>query len=297
MMEKETLRAASLLLFAGGLFAQPPSPPKSPAPLDFEVATVKPRDPDHRRMPAGVTGGPGTSDPGRISYGGMTMRRLLLLAYEVTGEQLSGPDWLNDTDFDIMANVPPGSTKEQVHVMLQRLLMERFKMTIHHESQDKLAYDLSVAKTGLKLKETVYPNAKPASGSSIEFTLDKNDFPVLPKEAAVQARLDWVKNGSFRSTFRAYPISKFVQDLVGVLTTMISVSDDPTRTFAARVIDKTGLTGRYDFTLEYAGLDDNSTGPGIFSAVDKQLGLKLEKSKAPLDIIVIDHINKTPIEN
>jgi uncharacterized protein (TIGR03435 family) len=297
MVEKEILRAASLLLLPCGLFAQPPSPPKSTAPLEFEVATIKPRDPDHRTMPAGVTGGPGTSDPGRISYGAMTMRRLLLLAYEVTGEQLSGPDWLNDTDFDIVAKVPPGSTKEQVHVMLQRLLMDRFKMTIHHELQDKLAYDLSVSKTGLKLKETAYPNAKPASGSSLEFTLDKNDFPILPKDAAVQARVDWVKNGSFRSTFRAYPISRFVQDLVGVLTTMISVSDDPTRTFAARVIDKTGLMARYDFTLEYAGLSDDSAGPGIFSAVEKQLGLKLEKSKAPLDIIVIDRISKTPTEN
>jgi uncharacterized protein (TIGR03435 family) len=131
----------------------------------------------------------------------------------------------------------------------------------------------------------------------MEFTLDKNDFPILPKEAAVQARVDWVKNGSFRSTFRAYPFPSLVQDLVAILTTMIGVSDDPTRTFAARVIDKTGLTGRYDFTLEYAGLNDDSAGPGIFSAVEKQLGLKLDKSKAPLDIIVIDRINKVPTEN
>jgi uncharacterized protein (TIGR03435 family) len=78
---------------------------------------------------------------------------------------------------------------------------------------------------------------------------------------------------------------------------MITVSDDPTRTFAARVIDKTGLTGRYDFTLEYAGLGDDATGPNVFSAIEKQLGLKLDKSRAPLDVIVIDHIDKVPVEN
>jgi uncharacterized protein (TIGR03435 family) len=295
MLGKGLRCAATGLLFAFGLFAQQPDPQTSAAPLEFEVATVKPQDPD-RRMLAGVTGGPGSADPGRISYR-MTLRRLLLLAFDVTGERLSGPDWLNDTTFDIMAKVPEGSTKEQVRVMLQHLLGERFKMILHHEMQEKAAYDLTVAKTGLKLKETFYPNAKPATSSSLEFTLDKNEFPVLPKDLAVQARVDWVKNGSFRSTFRAYPISAFVRDLVGVLTTMITVSDDPTRTFAARVIDKTGLTGRYDFTLEYAGLGDDATGPNVFSAIEKQLGLKLDKSKAPLDVIVIDHIDKVPVEN
>jgi uncharacterized protein (TIGR03435 family) len=283
MMEKNFLRAAAVLLLSCGLFGQ------APAQLQFDVATVKPTPPD--RPP---TLGP--SDPGRVTYR-MTMRRLLLLAYGVAGEQLSGPSWLDDTSFDVVAKMAESSTKEQVHAMLQHLLMERFKMVLHHELQDKAANELSIAKTGLKLKETEYPNAKPASSSSMAFTLDKNNFPVLPKDLAVQARVDWVKNGSFRSTFRSYPFATFVEDLEGILTMMITVSDDPTRTFAARVIDKTGLTGRYDFNLEYAGLDDNSTGPGIFSAVEKQLGLKLDKSKAPLDVIVIDHIDKVPMEN
>lgn len=291
MMEKELLRAAAVLLFPYGLFAQAPAGSR----LEFEVATVKPWDPD-RRMLAGANGGPGTADPGRISYR-MTLRRLLLLAYEVTGEQLSGPDWLNDTDFDIVAKVPEGSTKEQVHAMLQHLLEERFRMILHHELQDKPAYDLSVAKGGSKLKETLYPNAKLVSSGSTDFTLAKNDFPILPEGLAVQTRVDWVKNGSFRSSFRAYPIAGLAQDLAGVLTLTITPDQDPTRTFVTRVIDKTGLTGRYDFTLEYSGFGEDASGPGIFSAVEKQLGLKLEKVKAPLDVIVIDHINKVPVDN
>jgi uncharacterized protein (TIGR03435 family) len=282
MMAKKLLCAALVLLLPGGLFAQ------APGQLQFDVATVRPTP---ERPPT-----LGLSDPGRVTYR-MTMRRLLLLAYEVSGEQLSGPSWLDDTSFDIVAKMPVGSTKEQVHVMLQYLLTERFKMVLHHELQDKAAYDLSIAKTGLKLKETEYPNAKPASSSSTELTLDKNNFPVLPKDLAVQAKVDWMKGGMFRSTFRSYPFATFVADLVGILTMMITASDDPTRTFAARVIDKTGLTGRYDFNLEYAGLSDDANGPGIAAALEKQLGLKLEKSRAPLDVIVIDHIDKVPAAN
>jgi uncharacterized protein (TIGR03435 family) len=279
MLEKKLLPAAAVLLFPGGLLAQ-----------QFEVATIKPT-PQADRLP---TLGP--SDAGRVTYR-TTLRRLLLTAYEIDGAQLSGPAWLDDTSFDIVAKMAEVSTKEQVHVMLQHLLTERFKMALHHEMQDKAAYELSIAKTGLKLKETEYPNAKPASSSSMEFRLDKNNFPVLPKDLAVQARIDWVKGGAFRSTFRAYPFTTFVEDLTGILTMMIAASDDPTRTFAARVIDKTGLTGRYDFNLEYAGLGDDAGGPGIVTALEKQLGLKLEKSKAPLDVIVIDHIDKVPVEN
>jgi uncharacterized protein (TIGR03435 family) len=296
MIMRERVRAAAMLLFPLGLFAQQPVPQRNAGPLEFEVATIKPADPEHPG-PAGSTGGPGTSDPGRISYR-MTLRKLLQLAYEVTFEQLSGPDWLSNPTFDIMAKVSEGSTTGEVHVMLQHLLAERFRMTFHHELQDKLAYDLTVAKGGSKLKETLYPDAKPAAGSTMEFTLDKNDFPILPPDAAVQARVTWTKNGSMRSGFRAYSIGALAQDLAGVL----AEATPSEGMVPPRVIDKTGLTGRYDFTLEYANfiyasVDDGVRGPSIFSAVEKQLGLKLEKTKAPLDVIVIDHIDKAPAEN
>jgi len=291
-MAKKLPRIAAALVLPFGLFAQAPvgSQPQ------FEVATVKPADPN-RPAPARSTGGPGSPNPERLSYR-MTLRNLLLLAYEIAYEQLAGPDWLGDTSFDIMAKVPAGSSAAQVHVMLQNLLVERFRMTLHHEMRDKPAYALTIAKGGPKLKETAYPNAKPASNGSLEFTLDKNDFPILPKDLAVQARVNWMKNGSFRSTFRAFPMGEFAQDLASVLAEAVpSVGMVP-----ARVFDKTGLAGRYDFTLEYANfiyssVDDTISGPSIFSAVEKQLGLKLEKVKAPLDTIVIDHIDKVPMEN
>ncbi|HEY1760495.1 MAG TPA: TIGR03435 family protein [Bryobacteraceae bacterium] len=295
MMETAQFRLAAVLMIPCGLFAQAPGAQK----LEFEAATVKPADPD-RRGPVRSEGGPGSADPGRLSYPGMTLRNLLLRAFDLPPGQLAAPDWLYDTQFDVMANVPAGSTKEQVRVMLQNLLVERFKITFHHEMQDKPAFDLTVAKGGPKLKTTAYPNAKPNSSGSLQFTLDKNDFPILPKELAVQARVDWVKNGSFRSTFRAFAIADLAQSFASILTEAVPLVGN----VIPRVFDKTGLTGRYDFTLEYSnfvyGRPDNDveiTGPSIFTAVEKQLGLKLEKSKAPLDMMVIDHIEKTPVAN
>jgi uncharacterized protein (TIGR03435 family) len=291
MLEKRFLLAALAFLLPHGLFAQQK--------LEFEVATIKPVDPD-RRGAVRSTGGPGSADPERLSYPDITLRSLLLLAYELPPGQLAGPDWMYDTRFDIAAKVPPKSSMAEVHIMLQNLLVERFRMTLHHELQDKAAYNLTVAKGGPKLKETAYPNAKPIASGSLSFTLDKNDFPVLPKEAAVQARVDWVKNGSFRSTFRAFPISDFAQDMANVLTEAVPLVG----MVIPRIFDKTGLTARYDFTLEYSNFiydrpdnDVEITGPSIFTAVEKQLGLKLEKSKAPLDILVIDHVERAPAAN
>jgi uncharacterized protein (TIGR03435 family) len=166
-------------------------------------------------------------------------------------------------------------------------------MTLHHELQDKPAYDLTIAKTGSKLMETAYPNAQPPSAGPVEFTLDKNDFPILPKDAAKQARVSWIKKDSIRSTFRAYSIAGLAQELAGVLAEAVPSEG----MVSPRVIDKTGLTGRYDFTLEYASASADATGPSIFTAVEKQLGLKLDKSKAPLDVIVIDRIDKVPTAN
>jgi uncharacterized protein (TIGR03435 family) len=291
MMDKRFLLAIAAFLFPYGLLAQQK--------LEFEVATIKPTDPD-RRGAVRSTGGPGSADPERLSYPDITLRNLLLLAYELPPGQLAGPDWLYDTRFDIAAKVPLKSSMADVHIMLRNLLVERFKISLHHEMQDKAAYNLTVAKGGPKLKQTAYPNAKPIAGGSLNFTLDKNDFPILPKEAAVQARVDWVKNGSFRSTFRAFSIADFAEGLASILTEAVPLIG----MVKPRVFDKTGLTARYDFTLEYSNFvydrpdnDVEITGPSIFTAIEKQLGLKLEKSKAPLDMLVIDHVEKVPVAN
>lgn len=271
---------------------------QTPKKLEFEVAILKTFDPQNPNPASGphppMSGGPGTSDPERISFR-LDLRKLLMQAYSVRADQIAGPDWIRGATFDIVAKVPAGATKDQANVMLQNLLLDRFGMKIHHEMRDAPAYAMTVAKGGSKLKETAYPNASPDAPASLAFALDKNDFPILPKEAAFQMRANWIKNDSMRSTFRAFTMDRLAQEVQGALPDFMATELGG---LPPRVVNRTGLTGAYDFTLEYADHSDaDANGPSIFSAVEKQLGLKLDKINLPQDVIVIDHAEKTPQEN
>jgi uncharacterized protein (TIGR03435 family) len=266
-----------------------------PLHLEFEVATVKPFDLRNSPAKVAVSGGPGTSDPGRISYHN-DMRRLLMQAFGVRPDQVSGPEWIKTEGFDVAAKVPPGTTAAQANVMLQNLLAERFGITLHHEMRNAPAYAMTVAKSGLKLKDTEYPNASLDAPDSLSFTRDKNEFPILPKDLNAQIRVSWTKNGSIRSTFRSYPVARFAQDVEGALPNFEASELGPSGV-PPRVVDKTGLTGKYDFTFEYSDGSVESFGPSLPSALEKQLGLRLDKIELPQDVIVIDRINKVPLEN
>src|SRR5262249_3697028 len=121
----------------------------------FEVASIKPAAPpsDPHRIMVGMRGGPGTPDPGQISYFNVTLRNVLMTAYDVKDYQISGPGWLGSERYDIIAKVPPGTTKEQLRLMLQNLLAERFQVSLHHESKELPMFALVVAKGGPKMKE------------------------------------------------------------------------------------------------------------------------------------------------
>src|SRR5579872_6062128 len=142
--------------------------------LTFEVATVKPAAlpsaPDgQHRIRFGSQGGPGTSDPGQISYSFLSLRNLLAQAFDLKTFQISGPDWLDSERFDIVAKVPKGATKGDVPVMLRNLLRERFQLTFHRDKKDLPVYALVAGKSGPKMKESADqsdPNAAPASGAS-----------------------------------------------------------------------------------------------------------------------------------
>lgn len=266
------------------------------APLAFDLATVKPWDPQAVRVArAPVSGGPGTSDPGQISYHN-DLRRLFMQAYGVRSDQIAGPEWMKTERFDITAKVPRGASTDQVNVMLQNLLVERFGVALHHEMRDAPAYAMTVAKGGLKLAETAYPNAPADEPASLSFARDKNDFPIIPKELAVQIRVSWAKAGSIRSAFRAFTLARLAKEVEGALPDFLA-SEEGVAGVPPRVLDQTGVTGQYDFTLEYGNDSPDSTGPSIFSALEKQLGLHLDKIKIPQDVIVIERINKTPQDN
>jgi uncharacterized protein (TIGR03435 family) len=301
--------AGAIAILACSILAQ--SPPQ--AGLTFDVASVRmsgPLPPNSPPIPAvGImNGGPGTSDPQRIAYSRVLMRRILVNAFGVRPDQIEGPGWVNDNDpattpaYDIVANVPPNTTREQLNIMIQNLVKERFHMTLHREKKDFDAYRLVVAKGGPKLQQSAepqVPSRAPQTGASPRSEFDQRGFPVISVGTAA-----YVTNGHARATFTKVRVSQ----LLSVLSSQFLGS--------THLEDQTGLTGTYDFKLEFstAGLlgrlavaDAQRKGgspgiavdpvPDLFTALEKQLGLKLEKSKATLDVIVIDHIDKVPTDN
>jgi len=136
---------ACALLIGGGAFGQTFAERPS-----FEVASIKPhvRPPGNGLRRVGSRGGPGSGDPTRYSIENMTPANLVTMAYDIAFYQLSAPDWMERDRFDIAARVPEGSTKEQLPLMLQRLLGERFGLKVHFEKREMPAYELVVAKRG-----------------------------------------------------------------------------------------------------------------------------------------------------
>lgn len=284
--------------------------------LTFDVATVKPAAPPQPQAGRGnfvffgKTGGPGTTDPGRITWPNVALFNLLITAYDLQGFQVIGPDWLKTERFDIVAKVPPGTTKEQANVMWQNLLKERFGVSLHHELREFQVDELVVAKGGSKLKETdVDPNAPPTpvpAGPPGPLKLDKSGVPEMPGPGLIML----IMGGATGP----------VGHLVGKAQTMAQLA--PMLSSGTRpVVDKTGLTAKYDFAIEYtpdlgggrgvirpdglagpagAGAPaDSASEPGsnLAASMEKQLGLKLVGAKDKIDVIVIDHAEKTPTEN
>jgi uncharacterized protein (TIGR03435 family) len=261
----------------------------------FEVASVRPavRDED---APSFMRGGPGTADPDQITYQRISLLRFFYAAYGVDFDQISGPDWLGSELYTVVAKVPPGATKEQVKLMWQDLLLERFHLKAHLVKKDFRVYELSVAKGGAKLRKSGEGPMKQETGFPVPRDGEKWAISVVPPR-------------NTRLTCRDYSMVEFVEEqLRWPLMTAL-------RSYGAialgRVVDKTGLDGKYDFTLEYAGrrnspggafpdpLPDGEadTAPFLFDALRQQLGLILTEGKAPLDVLVVDHADKVPTEN
>jgi len=119
---------------------------------NFEIASVKRSAPG-----SGTDVLPPQQDPMRINYPGVTLKPVLALAYGVTPDQITGPKWLGDERFDIVATLPPGATPQQIPVMLQHLLADRFGMTVHEENKATTFFALVPAKGGAKLKSVEKP--------------------------------------------------------------------------------------------------------------------------------------------
>lgn len=246
----------------------------------FDVASVKVSKAATGRVT--ITGGPGTSDPGRIRYSNVMLRRVLLDAYAVKNYQLVGPDWLDTARFDIEAKVPEGATKEQVQAMLREVLATRFQMTVHRESKELPIYALLVARNGAKIK----PNDAASPGEEQLAAMQKDEgkdgFPVLSLAAA--GLVIETRNGRARLTAKEVPLAK----LADLLSEQVG----------RPVFDKTGLAGNYSFVL-YFTPDNAAAGeePFLPLALQEQLGLKLEARKRPVELLMIDRAERVPTEN
>lgn len=246
---------------------------------NFEVASVKRLDPDSGAPGTNrMRGGPGTDDPERITFPSVTMERLLWAAYGLDRlDQISGPGWLDSQRYSVVANVPTGTTKEQLKLMLQNLIAERFHAVLHHVTKEISGYELATAKRGSKLR---------ASAEGVNAPPNRYATTVTEK-------------GLIRLTFNRASLS----DLVGALSFPLAEAAGD-RITPAIVVDKTGLTGKYDFILEFAGSmgpggsnASDTNGPSLFDALEAQLGLRLEQTKLRQDALIIDSINKIPVEN
>ena len=246
-------------------------------------------------------GGPGTASPERITVTRTTIQRLLREAYGIDFDQIQGPDWISEERYDLVANVPAGATREQLLVMLRNLLEERFQLKLHHITREFPVYELTVARGGSKLKEHTDRTLQPLRPGDGPLPADRDGFPQIPAGRSGSAGNN--VNGVTRRSVQGVPLS----DLLFQLRAQLGTTTGANTYAIARVIDKTGLTGNYDYKLEFASTpgiggaltlpSDPSAGPTFIDALEKQLGLKLTKSTAPLDVLVIDHVEKTPREN
>jgi uncharacterized protein (TIGR03435 family) len=196
---------------------------------------------------------------------------------------------MDTTQFDVVANVPPGTTAEQFRKMLQNLLAERFQLRVHHQTGVLAVYELMVAKNGpkpkLKLAAAGSGTDDFVPGSGIR-RVDRDGFPILPSGRSNYA-CGHGPDGS-HCTYRMSTMKQLAQGLTGRVD--------------RRVIDKTALTGQYDFALYFRTSDGAPTepkddAPDIEQTLREQLGLELVQSKVSIDVLVIDNAEKVPTEN
>jgi uncharacterized protein (TIGR03435 family) len=278
----------SAVLFAGACSAQP---------LEFEVAAIKPAAP--QAVHVGTT-----IDGTRLDMGFFSLTALIVTAYKVEADEITGPDWMATTRFDILARLPEGATKEQVPVMLQALLAKRFKLAIRRESREHQVYALVPGKDGPKLKET------PA-----DFVVGSGPFEGGRGNRTIRAVIQPLPPGGWQTI-------SFVDGRTLYESRKLSMAEFARflrRYTDTPVVDLTGLSGFYELALEVpptvanrprrpgalAATDgsprpaeeaSDPSGVSIFTSVQK-LGLRLEKRKMALDQLVVEHIEKTPTEN
>ena len=313
------------LVLAAAAFAQAPS-----GKLAFEVASVKPAPP---LDPAAIMSGKAhvgmKIDAARVDIGSLSLSDLIRIAYKLKSYQLVSPDWMNGISaqrWDILAKMPPGANKDQVPEMLQGLLAERFKLEFHRETKEHSAYALTVAKTGLKMKEAA-PDPEPVKTEPPPPGSDPapppgNTSPQIKMTGSGDSRTITVgggEGGPMKMTVGPNGMHMEAEKLPmdGLVELLSKLVDKP-------IVDQTGLNGKYQVALDISmaemlamaraagapvpnapagegkgpadAASDPTTGGTVFTTV-QQLGLKLDSRKLPIEILIVEKCEKAPTEN
>ena len=234
-------------------------------PLAFDVASIKPANPEERNSRFNIVPG------GGINVVNVPVRRLIEFAYNARESQIQGgPGWIGNTAYDIVARVEKAggpqdlgkmsdaerrTLESQIRQRTQALLEDRFQLKIRRETREMPILALTVAKSGLKLKPVRSDDVRPTN----------------------------MRIGRGTMSAQRIPMSLFAQSL--------------SRLMSQTIVDETGVAGAFDFQLEWApDLTPDAEGPSIYTALQEKLGLRLESKKGPVEIIVIERVEK-PSEN
>jgi uncharacterized protein (TIGR03435 family) len=335
---------AGLLLAGGTASGQTASagqstPVAQAAPnLTFDVASVRPSPPlDMAKLQADMQAGKmprmGPHVEGlRAEYIYVSLKDLISVAYKVKPFQITGPDWLGNQHFDVVARMPEGSARDDAPKMLQALLEDRFKVAVHRDTQEHTVLALVVGKGGPKLTES--PGDAPPINEDEplkpgEMKMDTPDGPA--RMTMAKDRMGATMNMGTKGII-TYKMDMQTQTLHmdSTKTTMAALADMLTQMMTQmgggggrQVMDMTNLKGNYQVSLDFSLADmmataraqggnglggaaggastamasDPGGGGSTVSAAVEKLGLKLDSRKAPVEQLIVDHAEKVPTEN
>jgi uncharacterized protein (TIGR03435 family) len=252
--------------------------PGAPA---FEVASIKPNT-------SGAPGSSGRTGNGSVIFANQTVRSLISNAFDLRGNRIvGGPPWLDSERFDINARAPENTPDAALPPMMQTLLAERFKLIVKREVRDEPVYALVVARDDKRLG----PNLRPSTDCI--------------KAAAATGRAGGGPGGPLLQPGRPAPCgSRMLGDSRGItiqsgMRTMADLAGMLRGVGEREVVDRTGLSGTFDFELRYASdsirttvVDPTQVLPDVFTALQEQLGLKLESQRGPVEYLVIERIER-----
>ena len=265
---------------------------------EFEVVSIKPAVDQIQQGGAGLH-----IDGSQVGLTSLSMKDIVGMAYQVKPNQIFGPDWISSQRYNIAAKIPDGGSQNQVREMIQSLLGDRFQMKMHREKRDFQVYALGAGKNGVKM--TALP-PDPDSDNS--------------RPAPIAAGGFGSENGVAMTLGNGSTLSLGATSFDAKKLSMAQLAELLTRFMDRPVVDSTGLNGQYDFSLQLTPEDrtallvrsainagitlppqamralDSGSNASLTTSLEK-LGITLQSTRAPLDVIVIDSILKTPTEN